>query len=93
MSILDTDCDPTLTDLLVVANGNSTKSVELVCALIGTASDISFPAFTVSVPGADGEDPANDLQTLYMGLAAAQANDRCLLRSWPSSSDLLLATI
>lgn len=31
VSILDTDCDPTLTDLLVVANDDSTKSIELIC--------------------------------------------------------------
>lgn len=31
VSILDTDCDPTLTDLFVVANDDSIKSVDFVC--------------------------------------------------------------
>lgn len=34
VSILDTDCDPTLTDLFVVANDDSIKSVDLVCSVL-----------------------------------------------------------
>lgn len=32
ISILDTDCDPTLTDLFVAANDDSIKSLELLCS-------------------------------------------------------------
>lgn len=31
LSVLDTDCDPTLTDLFVVANDDSIKSLEFLC--------------------------------------------------------------
>nr|YP_010732139.1 ribosomal protein S2 [Calidiella yingdensis]WDY13053.1 ribosomal protein S2 [Calidiella yingdensis] len=33
VSILDTDCDPTLTDFFVVANDDSMKSVDFLCGL------------------------------------------------------------
>ena len=47
---------------------------------MGTASSIFLAELLVCNPLADkSEDTADDLQKLYMGLAAAQANDRCLL--------------
>lgn len=33
ISVLDTDCDPTLTDLFVVANDDSKKSLEFICTV------------------------------------------------------------
>nr|YP_010732117.1 ribosomal protein S2 [Massjukichlorella minus]WDY13031.1 ribosomal protein S2 [Massjukichlorella minus] len=33
ISILDTDCDPTLTNLFVVANDDSIKSLDLICSV------------------------------------------------------------
>lgn len=40
VSVLDTDCDPTLTDLFVVANDDSKKSLEFLCTVFLKSIDL-----------------------------------------------------
>lgn len=50
ISVLDTDCDPTLTDLFVVANDDSKKSLEFLCTVFLRSISLGRPKASKGVP-------------------------------------------